>query len=128
MGSVSGCIGRRPVREEEDAYDAAAQEHRLRPLVSLRSGESSISRPIPHRDWWPGHPHWVFNDATLTFGIILLGIRSVVACGSVCSFHLLAWLWLPTLTKAKALHGLLPPQVASALFCFSRFGIRLLAL
>lgn len=54
---------RHPVREEEDAYDAAAQEHRLRPLVSLRSGESSISRPIPHRDWWPGHPHWVFNDA-----------------------------------------------------------------
>lgn len=25
--------------EKEDAYDAAAQEHRLRPLVRLRSGE-----------------------------------------------------------------------------------------
>lgn len=73
---------------EEDAYDAAAQEHRLRPLVSLRSGESSISRPVPHSDWWPGHPHWVFNDAMLAFGFILLGFaRSSLAAafvGFVC--------------------------------------------
>ena len=71
-----------PVREE-DAYDAAAEEHRLRPLVRLRSGESLTSRPSPHRDSWPGNPHWVFSDAMRMFGFVPLAfIRSSLAASA----------------------------------------------
>lgn len=99
---VSSCIGRRPVREK-DAYDAAAQEHRLRPLVGLRSGESSISPahsppPLVAR----AHPHWVFNGAMLTSGFIFLGFaRSFLAAASVRFVCLLGRGRLPFIERLK---------------------------
>lgn len=102
---------------EEDAYDAAAQEHRLRPLVRLRSGKSSTSPPSPHRDSWAGHPHWVFYDALQMLGSVSVRfVRSSLAAAAwfVPFFCLAHWLRLTRLRKA--LHGLLPHQVARLYF------------
>ena len=81
----------------------------MRRLKSIASGRSSVSDPV--RAPFPGPFPTAIGGPGTRIGCLMtlyanvrvhfVLIRSVVSCGSVCSFHLLAWLWLPTLQRLK---------------------------